>query len=297
MRLFKISVTVTPQSEDAVVDLMSGLFRQPASVFEDVEAGTMAASVYLPGAAGLSASRRARLREGLKRIRSFGLELGAARISVRRLAREDWAESWKRHFKPILIGSELLVKPSWSPRRALPGQAVVVLDPGLSFGTGQHPTTRFCLEQIVASRPGTRPRSLLDMGTGSGILAIAAAKLGYGPVEAFDFDPAAVRIARANATLNHIQRRVTFHQQDLTRRPFSGQKFDVVCANLLYDLLLSQRRRIVANVRKGGLLVLAGILGSQFPAVAKAYVEGGLTLEAHRRENEWESGAFRLTGG
>ena len=140
------------------------------------------------------------------------------------MRREDWAESWKRHFKPIEIGDALLVKPSWSKRRPRKNQAVVILDPGLSFGTGQHPTTAFCLREIVrlklAKERGRLARefktrhhadepsalqSFLDIGTGSGILAIAAAKLGYQPVHAFDFDAEAVRIARANARANRVQ--------------------------------------------------------------------------------------------
>ena len=124
---------------------------------------------------------------------------------------EDWAESWKRHFKPIEIGGDLLILPSWSKRKPKTGQAVVVLDPGLSFGTGQHATTSFCLNEIVKLRRSSKASelSLLDGGTGSGILAIAAAKLGYKPVEAFDFDPVSVRVARANATSNGVNRKVT----------------------------------------------------------------------------------------
>ena len=108
------------------------------------------------------------------------MKIGAGKIEIAKVKREDWAESWKRHFHPIEIGKTLLVKPSWSKKRPAKNQAVVILDPGLSFGTGQHPTTSFCLHQIARGRKNGTPRpSFLDIGTGSGILAIAAAKLGY----------------------------------------------------------------------------------------------------------------------
>jgi ribosomal protein L11 methyltransferase len=191
------------------------------------------------------------------------------------------------------FGRALLVKPSWVRRRPRAGQQVVVLDPGLSFGTGQHPTTGFCLEQIVANRQADKQQSLLDIGTGSGILAIAAVKLGYRPVEAYDFDADAVRVARANARQNGVARRLEIAQRDLTREPLrSVQKFDIVCANLILDLLLSERARIANRLRPGGVLVLAGLLRTQFPAVARAYESLGFRLKANRRENEWHSGVF-----
>src|SRR5262249_3273167 len=147
---------------------------------------------------------------------------------------EDWAESWKRHFRPVEIGSRLLLKPSWSRRRPRKNQVLLVLDPGLSFGTGQHPTTRFCLEQLVAF--ASRNRSFLDLGTGSGILVIAAKKLGYRRVTAIDSDPDAVRIARANAKRNRLEEKLRLVHQDLTRLPVGWRKHDLVCANLGYEL-------------------------------------------------------------
>jgi ribosomal protein L11 methyltransferase len=214
---------------------------------------------------------------------------------VRTIRTRDWANSWKRHFKPLDIAGRLLVRPSWSRRRPGPGQVEVVLDPGLSFGTGQHPTTAFCLEQVVRHRPGREPRALLDVGTGSGILAIAAAKLGYAPVEAFDFDPTAVRAAAENVARNGVADRVRLRRRDLTRLPrTSREQFDVVCANLLADLLVRERGRLAARVKPGGILVLAGILAREFPAVRAAYEELGFKKLAGRHINEWESAAFRL---
>jgi ribosomal protein L11 methyltransferase len=211
------------------------------------------------------------------------------------LAARNWKESWKRHFKPLEIGRHLLLRPSWSRRRAKPGQSVVVLDPGLSFGTGQHPTTTFCLRELVRARAHRKPQSFLDIGTGSGILAIAAAKLGYAPVHGFDFDPDAVRVARTNARRNRVEGSVRLGQADLSLLPLrSRQQQDVVCANLLADLLIRESARILNRVKPGGLLVLAGILEREFLELEQHYVSLGARPLRSRTEGEWCSGAYRV---
>lgn len=293
--LWRISVPVTAETLEAVSELLESLFGTPPVGWDDARTQRSVVSAYVEAPRAWSAEVRAQLESGFTRIRQCGLPLGRPRIQAIRLRHEDWAESWKRHFRAMEFGRTLLVKPSWIRRRPRAGQQVVVLDPGLSFGTGQHPTTGFCLEQIVAHRKPSAAQSLLDIGTGSGILAIAAVKLGYRPVEAYDFDPDAVRVARANARQNGVARRLQIAQRDLTREPLrSVQRFDMVCANLILDLLLSERVRIVNRLRPGGALVLAGILRAQFPAVARAYGKMGLWLKASRRQNEWQSGVFVL---
>ena len=292
--LLKIALRIHAAAEEPVMELLARVFGSAASVFHDLESGTVTASVYLQKSSDWAPARQRELRSGLDELRQLGLDLGPATLSKKSIRREDWAESWKRHFKPMEIGHALLLKPSWSKRKPRRGQAVVVLDPGLSFGTGQHPTTRFCLEQLAAARAEAMPRSFLDIGTGSGILAIAAAKLGYRPVEAFDFDPDSVRVARENARRNNVSRRLHLAQADLTKLPSrSAKKFDLVCSNLIYDLLLAERSRILNRVAPGGTLVLAGILTTQFDLVQSAYEAKGWSLVASREEKEWKSGAFQ----
>ena len=291
--LWKISVTTLLEAEDAVAELLGGAFSQPVASYTDAETQQTAVSVYVQKRPHWSRTRRAELASGLKRIASSGLDLGPGKISLKKIRREDWAVSWKLHFKPMVIGSALLLKPSWSRRRPRKGQAVIVLDPGLSFGTGRHPTTAFCLRQLVAGRRSGEAKSCLDVGTGSGILAIAAAKLGYAPVDAFDFDPQAVRIARANARRNGVAAKIRLRQHDLTRMPCRGaRKYSLVCANLVSNLLLSELKRILGRLRLDGVLVVAGVLKGEFAAVQRAFAEAGLRLMASRTENEWRSGAF-----
>jgi ribosomal protein L11 methyltransferase len=293
--LLKISVAISAEAEDAVAEVLREVLREPGSVYHDLELNTFTASVYLPNVADWNTAAQRDLKTGLARVRTSGLDLGPdnGRVTVEKVKREDWAESWKRHFKPIAIGTALLVKPSWVKRAPRKGQAVVVLDPGLSFGTGQHPTTRFCLGQLVAAVRAGRKESFLDVGTGSGILAISAAKLGFEVVEAFDFDPESIRVAKVNAAKNRTTKRMRLSRGDLTRLPLkSRRKYQVVCANLIYDLLLAERTRILNRLAPKGTLVLAGILRTQFAEVRAAYESAGLHWVAGRVENEWESGAF-----
>ncbi len=291
--LWKISVTTTPEAEDAVAELLAGTFCQPATSYTDMETRQTIVSVYLQKRPDWSRARQAELTLGLKRIASSGLDIGPGKLARKRIRQEDWAESWKLHFKPLAIGAALLLKPSWSRRRPRKGQAVIVLDPGLSFGTGRHPTTAFCLEQLVAGRRPGDAQSCLDIGTGSGILAIAAAKLGYAPVEAFDFDPQSILVARANARRNGVSARIQLRRQDLTRLPRRGkQTYSLVCANLISTLLLAEKGRILARLHPAGVLVVAGILKEEFPQVQQAFAAAGLRLIAGQTEKEWRSGAF-----
>src|ERR1041385_6716410 len=187
--LWKISVATTGEGEEAVGEMLTRIFGEPASTFAHFKTRRTTVAVYCATRPSAFLEKRSRLRAALAKLRDFGLSVGPGRVSLRKISRENWAESWKRHFKPLEFGSALLVKPSWSKRRPRRRQAVVTLDPGLSFGTGQHPTTSFCLRELACAA-STQRRGMLDIGTGSGILAIAAAKLGFRPVHAFDADRA-----------------------------------------------------------------------------------------------------------
>ncbi len=315
--LWRISVVTTAEAEDAAGELLAAVLGLAAAAYYDLESQTSRVSVFLEQGKFSTADARKEIAAGLERIKSFGLNTGAAKIEIARVKREDWAESWKKHFKPIEIKvrrdaslafpkikskagkarrpefSSLLVKPSWSKKRPARNQAVVILDPGLSFGTGQHPTTSFCLHEIARCfKPGAG-QSFLDIGTGSGILAIAAVKLGYAPVCAFDFDPDAVRVARENARKNRAAERLKLTRSDITKLALQpARQFDLVCANLISTLLIAERQRIVNRVKRGGTLVLAGILAAEFAQVKQAFADFNLKLHSSKTENEWRSGAF-----
>ena len=227
---------------------------------------------------------RSRLRRAQRQMRRAGSRL-------RFVPHEDWAENWKKHFRVQRIGKRIVIKPSWKRHRARPGEVVIELDPGLSFGTGQHPTTRFCLQMI--ERLCDRCSSLLDVGTGSGILAIAAAKLGFAPVLAVDNDPQAVRVARANLRKNMggRLRRATLLLASLESLP-SSPKRAVVVANLLADLILAQRRKLASLVAPGGFLILAGILTRETAQIRRAFWTLGFETFACERTRNWAGLAF-----
>jgi ribosomal protein L11 methyltransferase len=292
--LWQLRVTTSAEAEEALMELLIHRLPAPGSSYHHLETGQVWLTWFLQSRPKSVDRIKKLIRTELGRVRGFGLDPGPGRITVSRLGPQDWAESWKRHFKPLRIGGVLLIRPSWSRARARRDQQEITLDPGLSFGTGQHPTTAFCLEQIARYRPETEGgRSMLDIGTGSGILAIAGAKLGYRPVGAFDFDPAAVKVAKENARINRVSRLVKIRRDDICRLRSPLERHDLVCANLIANLLLEQQKRILATVSPGGVLVLAGILKSEFPAVRRAYEDAGFKLMTSKAVKEWRSGAFR----
>ena len=167
--MWQVSITASAAREEAVAGLLEETYHLSAAVYQDARTGQQTVTIYPSSLRATPRQARAGLRRALRRLWP-----GRAGILIKKLRRENWAESWKRHFKPVEIGRALLIKPGWSRRRARPGERVVRLDPGLSFGTGHHATTAFCLEQLAACRRPGAGQSFLDMGAGSGILAIAA---------------------------------------------------------------------------------------------------------------------------
>jgi ribosomal protein L11 methyltransferase len=195
---------------------------------------------------------------------------------------EDWAETWKRHVRPVHIG-RLWVGPPWELARA-PGEAVaIVIEPGMAFGTGDHPTTALCLAALdreLSLRPGA---AVLDVGTGSGVLAIAAMKLGAARVVGSDIDPRALSIARENAEQNGVP------GLELTLRPLEriACAFDVVVANLFPGVLCQLAPRLRARLAPRGVLLASGILGPQVAEVLAAFERERLRLLERRDSGEW----------
>lgn len=294
---FQIAVATSEEGEEPISALLERIFGAAPSIYANAETQVSIVSVYSDKPREVLSKKIKEIKAGIDDLRNFGLNLGAGEINLSRVRREDWAESWKKFFKTIEIGSSLMIKPSWSKKRPKQNQAVVVLDPGLSFGTGQHATTSFCLKQIAAfwkANP-SETLSFMDMGSGSGILSIAAAKLGYKPVDGFDFDPVAVRIAQKNCATNRVQQRAIITRKDLTKLPLkSRRQYDLVAANLITPLLLSEKEKIRNRVRRGGRLILAGILATEFATVQQAFESTGFVLLKETVEREWQSGVFEL---
>jgi ribosomal protein L11 methyltransferase len=202
---------------------------------------------------------------------------------------QDWAEAWKRHYRPILVGRSLLVLPAWMDNKH-PDRIALVLDPGMAFGTGTHPTTQLSLEAIESHlEPGT---SVLDLGTGSGILAIAAAKLGARQVLGLDTDVVAITAARENINLNEMGDVVEIVPGSLDAFP-PDTTFDLIVVNILTKILLELLEDGLADrVPNGGKLILSGILDHQAATVIEAYQKHGLQLIQELTMDDWRALVF-----
>ena len=286
--LYCIKLVDDSENFDLAAEMLAALELESSS-FEDKENKRVCHTIYAADPE-TAAENLALVTNAAKEWTPLGVRISA--IEPFELKKEDWAEVWKKYFDVIPVSETLVIKPSWLDVERKPGMAVVEIDPGMSFGTGQHATTYYCLKTIdrLAGKPGVK--SMLDAGCGSGILTIAAALRGYDPVDAFDNDPDAVRIAAENLALNRIGT-VSPVVGDAAVWQGRAEQYDLVCANILGHLLVAFRNNIVSWVRPGGYLTLAGILSTEFDGVAAAFIELGFEELDRETLREWTSGLFR----
>lgn len=276
-------------------------------VLDQEDDATFFVRAYFPDDARLK-DRLAQVQHKVEALPRHGLRTGPARVDVTWVNEEDWAHSWKAHFRPQPVGRSLLILPSWevASRGAHPedagegGRIVLCLDPGMAFGTGYHPTTRLCLEWLEEIIRGGE--TCVDVGTGSGILAIAAAKLGAARVYAVDIDPLAVEIAAENARINGVQEQVQVQQGSAREalallqaagRPEEQPAAEVVVANLTAQILGELAHDLAALVAPGGRLVASGIVRERADQVARALEARGLQWDGRREEQEWVAQLWR----
>lgn len=223
---------------------------------------------------------------------SFGLDAGKAEISWRTVDEEDWANSWKQYYKPVRISERLTVKPTWEEYTASDEEIVIELDPGMAFGTGTHPTTLLCLrtlEKVI--QPGDE---VIDVGTGSGILAIAAAKLGASRILALDLDPVAVSSTQENVKLNQLTQ-ITVAESDLlsvldyTDKDQLGVTLPVqlVVSNILAEIIVTFTEDVYKALQAGGRFIASGIITAKEQLVTDKLSETGFVIEARYQEEDW----------
>lgn len=289
--LLELSITVsTADPEQAIVQKVVALFEpyvQNGAVVEVSGFGPYGekdrAQVAVRGyrmASAESAIAVQALRRQVQQLPDSDL-LGE--LQVRRLADADWAETWKEHYRPIRIGERLLISPSWSEPEAEPGDKVIWLDPGMAFGTGTHPSTQLILLLLERYlRPGM---NVLDVGVGSGILAIAALKLGADSVYATDIDADAITIARENAELNQVADALTLAVGSV---PDFGA-YPLICANILADVLaeLLLQQELAARLASGGVMLLSGVIAPQRHLVDLALAARSLKAIATVQDGDW----------
>jgi ribosomal protein L11 methyltransferase len=301
LKWLEISLVVEAELVEAACDLLSrhipsGLAIQPEASSDDTPqpAGRFRVAGYLPVDSDLS-SRLGRLEQGrwhMHQIRPLPL------LTTRPIEDRDWTEIWKEHFPPLAVGRRFQILPAWWSGEADPTRLPIIIDPGMAFGTGTHPSTQLCLE-LLEDLP-TQPDSVLDLGTGSGILAIAAARTGATRVLGIDIDEAAVASARENVRRNGVQEAVTIEAGslvDLLAGVVPGRgTFHLVLANLIAHTLHSLLDSgLASTVAPGGRLILSGILAEQEAALIEHSLRLGLELEAQARSSDWTALQWRTT--
>jgi len=311
MRWARISVVTTHEGADLIANILMELgaagteIDDPSLVNEYIDAGlwdytdlpraedteTVTVRAYLPEDARLESSLLA-LAERIAALRHAGAALGAGTISHSFVADEDWAETWKAYIHTEKIGERIVVRPTWEEYTPSADEIVIELDPGAAFGTGAHATTAMCLrwlEHLVS--PGMR---VYDVGCGSGILAVAAAKLGAGEVIAMDYDPVAVSVAEENIRQNNVHN-VVACESDLLSACEGAAPAELITANIIADVIIRLFAQLDRHLAPGGTLLASGIIDDRIAGVEHAAAEHGFTVLDMSCEKEWAAMIIRRT--
>ncbi len=258
---------------------------------EEVNTEIVTVKAYLLADEGLN-DKLGLFEEQIQQLASYGIDKGLGLTTCREVQEEDWASSWKEFFHPIKVGERIVIKPSWEEYVAQEDDLVIELDPGMAFGTGTHHTTSMCcrvLEELV--KPG---QVIFDVGTGSGILAVAAAKLGASSIQAVDFDPMAVRVAKENIAINKVEDVVHVGQSDLLAS-VTG-KADIIIANIIADIVIRLLTDIPERLQKDGFFIASGIITERLSDVTAAMLAQGLIIDKVIEEGGWVAMVARKGG-
>ncbi|MCL5291229.1 MAG: 50S ribosomal protein L11 methyltransferase [Actinobacteria bacterium] len=275
--LIKITAAVTSEVEEAIAEAL--LVESPGGVAIEETADGILVSAFVPSERVESV--RKIIEEKISELRGFGLEVGLARISLQPVDEREWATAYREHFHVEKVG-RIVIQPSWEVYQPSPGEIVIKLDPGLAFGTGSHPTTRGCL--LALQEYLESGWTAVDVGTGSGILAIAAAKLGAGHVFALDTDPIALEVARENASANGVADWIELIEGDITST--RGKSVDLVVANLTAPDVVAILPEL-ADLDRLKVVVLSGILESQAQGVKEDLASDDFAVLSQLAEDGW----------
>jgi len=224
---------------------------------------------------------RSSMAELLKK--DLGIDLGKGTIELSNVKEEDWANNWKKYYKPCKIGNKVVIKPSWESYVPEKGDIVLEMDPGMAFGTGTHETTSMCIE-LLEDRVSPHTR-LLDIGCGTGILSIAALLLGANSAVAVDIDPNAVKVAEENAKMNNVSDRISIIQGNLLDK-IEG-KYDIIVANIIADVIIDISKHIKSYLNPEGIFIASGIIKDRVDDVESALTEQGFNIIEKKTKGEW----------
>ena len=297
----EVSIHTSHEAMDLVAEIFHGLgasgvvIEDPALLNDYIDSGQWdytdipraenTAVVIVQAYLALDSELPEKLRELERRMGDLPEEIDSSpgKISWSKVKDEDWSESWKKYFHTAKIGERIVIKPTWERYDPLPEEAVIELDPGAAFGTGTHPTTMMCLQELERlMRPGL---TVFDVGTGSGVLAIAAAKLGAAKVTALDYDSTAVRVAEENIRQNKMQDKISLGVSDLLAAA-EGQA-DIITANIIADIIIRLLDDVGKYLRPHGRLLASGIIEDRVADVTAAAEEEGFAIERINEDKGW----------
>ncbi|MBT8355204.1 MAG: 50S ribosomal protein L11 methyltransferase [Desulfofustis sp.] len=286
MKLIKLTITLDSSLVDSLSDFLIGV--HDAAIELSVTDGD--GPVTLQAFAEKDVSSIDEVESVIAQVREYGFELAQIfacdppKITVEFLEDRDWSESWKVHFKPFAIVPGLVIAPSWEKYEPAPDEKVIVMDPGMAFGTGHHETTRLCLEVLSQTEAVVKGGTMLDVGTGTGILAMASVLFGARHAVGIDNDTEAVKAARDNCRLNSLSEKI-----EISDRPLEDieSTFDLVVANIVHDVLLELSKDL-GRVASGGSLLLSGLMdGNQSENIIHCFVDKGFQLIEKRTDDQW----------
>ena len=303
----ELTITVSREAEEVVSNILIDLGSQGVAIddsadylgqvdqygelFPEVEQSErVRITGYYPDSVDIE-DIAAQANERLAELDGFGLETGDIELTRQELAEEDWADNWKKYFEPARITHDLTIVPSWTDYEVTTGEKIIKLDPGMAFGTGTHPTTKmslFALEQVL--RGG---ETVLDVGTGSGVLSIASSLLGAKEIFAYDLDDVAVRVAQENIALNAGTENIHVAAGDLLNGV--DIEADVIVANILADILVNLTDDAYRLLKDEGYLIMSGIISEKWNLVRESAEAAGFFLETHMIQGEWNACVFKKT--
>lgn len=295
----EIVVTTPPELSEALSNFLTelgtqGVFQEERieNSFDLCDQTSVEIKAYLPESDDLK-DQIDLLNQYVDSLENLFPDLKKTEVTTNTIVDPNWGEQWKKYFKPLRISKDIVIKPTWERYAPLGRDIVIDIDPGMAFGTGQHPSTRMCintLEELLRTNKDIEKWEALDVGTGTGILAICCAKLGIGKVVALDLDPKAVEIASKNVAINRVDDKIEILNRDVSM--YTGE-FDLIVANLTANALINLRPHLDRMIKPGGFIILSGIMDQDGANVTTIYNTKNITLDSTLTEKEWVCYVFK----
>ena len=223
-------------------------------------------------------------------LKDFGIDIGEGGVSLDQVNEADWANAWKAYYKPTKVGQRVVVKPTWEDYAMQEGDLIIELDPGMAFGTGTHETTSMCIREL--EKYVNKDSKVFDIGCGSGILAIAAAKLGAKEVVAVDLDEVAVKVAKENVLENKVEKSVSVMHGNLT--DVIKDKADVIVANIIADIIKILAKDVQNFMKEDAIFISSGIILDKVEEVKESLIENGFEIVEVQKLGEWSAIVSKL---